>query len=71
MSVLHTRAPEAAARFYRDVFGWESESFAPGISLFRLPGYVGGEPAQPVPRDVVAVMAPGRRPEPPGASTSG
>ena len=29
----------------------------PGVSLFRLPGYVGGEPAQPVPRDVIAVMA--------------
>jgi len=57
MSALHTREPDAAARFYRDVFGWESEPFAPGISLFRLPGYVGGEPAQPVPRDVVAVMA--------------
>ena len=27
------------------------------MSLFRLPGYVGGEPAQPVPRDVIAVMA--------------
>lgn len=57
MSVLHTPEPEAAARFYHDVFGWESEAFAPGISMFRLPGYVGGEPAQPVPRDVVAVMA--------------
>ena len=57
MSALHTPEPEAAARFYRDVFGWETEEFAPGVSLFRLPGYVGGEPAQPVPRDVVAVMA--------------
>ena len=28
------------------------------MTLFRLPGYVGGEPAQPVPRDVVAAMAP-------------
>jgi predicted enzyme related to lactoylglutathione lyase len=57
MSALHTREPDAAARFYRDAFGWETEPFAPGISLFRLPGYVGGEPSQPVPRDVVAVMA--------------
>lgn len=57
MSALHTPEPDAAARFYRDVFGWESEQFAPGVSLFRLPGYVGGEPAQPVPRDVVAAMA--------------
>jgi predicted enzyme related to lactoylglutathione lyase len=57
MSALHTPDPDASARFYRDVFGWESEEFAPGIRLFRLPGYVGGEPAQPVPRDVVAVLA--------------
>ena len=57
MSALRTPEPEAAARFYHDVFGWEVEEFAPGVSLFRLPGYVGGEPAQPVPRDVVAVMA--------------
>ncbi len=57
MSALHTSDPDVAARYYREVFGWETESFAPGISLFRLPGYVGGEPAQPVPRDVVAVMA--------------
>ena len=64
MSALHTREADAAARFYQDVFGWETEPFAPGVTLFRLPGYVGGEPAQPVPRDVVAGMmangAPGR-----------
>ncbi len=57
MSVLHTPDPDAAADFYGEVFGWETEPFAPGMTLFRLPGYVGGEPAQPVPRDVVAVMA--------------
>ena len=57
MSVLHTDRTQDAADFYREVFGWESESFAPGVALFRLPGYVGGQPAQPVPRDVVAVMA--------------
>jgi predicted enzyme related to lactoylglutathione lyase len=57
MSGLHTPDPDGAARYYRDVFGWDVEEFAPGVSLFRLPGYVGGEPAQPVPRDVVAVMA--------------
>ena len=57
MSALHTPEPEAAARFYHDVFGWETDEFAPGVSLFRLPGYVGGEPAQPVPRDVIAVLA--------------
>ncbi len=26
--------------------------------MWRLPGYVGGEPQQPVPRDVVAAMEP-------------
>ncbi len=57
MSALHTPDTEAAARFYGDLFGWESEEFASGVSLFRLPGYVGGEPQQPVPRDVIAVMA--------------
>jgi predicted enzyme related to lactoylglutathione lyase len=57
MSALHTPQPDAASRFYRDLFGWEIGEFAPGVSLFRLPGYVGGEPAQPVPRDVIAVMA--------------
>lgn len=57
MSSLHTTDPETAARFYHERFGWEVEEFAPGVSLFRLPGYVGGEPAQPVPCDVVAVMA--------------
>jgi predicted enzyme related to lactoylglutathione lyase len=57
MSALHTPDPETSRTFYREVFGWESEEFAPGVSLFRLPGYVGGEEAQPVPRDVIAVMA--------------
>jgi uncharacterized protein len=57
MSALHTPDPDAAARFYGDVFGWQIEPFAPGVSVFRLPGYVGGVPAQPVPRDVVAVTA--------------
>jgi len=57
MSALHTPDPDASRTFYLDAFGWEVDEFAPGVSLFRLPGYVGGEPAQPVPRDVVAVMA--------------
>jgi predicted enzyme related to lactoylglutathione lyase len=59
MSMLHAGDPDASEAFYRQVFGWESEAFGPpGVKLFRLPGYVGGEPQQPVPRDVVAVMAP-------------
>jgi uncharacterized protein len=59
MSILETRDPDGCEAFYREAFGWESEAFGPpGVKLFRLPGYVGGEPDQPGPRDVVAVMAP-------------
>lgn len=59
MSMMSTGDVDAAKAFYRDLFGWNSEPFAPGVELFRLPGYVGGEPHQPVPRDVVAVLAAG------------
>jgi predicted enzyme related to lactoylglutathione lyase len=61
MSSLNTRDPEGAKRFYGTVFGWEPEAMQLGdaeFALFRLPGFVGGEPEQPVPRDVVATMAP-------------
>jgi predicted enzyme related to lactoylglutathione lyase len=58
MSVLSTPDTEGAKAFYGAVFGWETDDFG-GASLFRLPGFVGGEPQQPVPRDVVAVMSPG------------
>jgi predicted enzyme related to lactoylglutathione lyase len=54
-----TRDPAAALAFYGTMFGWQSEPLDMGrlpVTLFRLPGYVGGEPRQPVPRDVVAVM---------------
>ena len=61
MSSLHTADGERAKAFYGSVFGWQPELFgspeAP-MTLWRLPGYVGGEAQQPVPRDVVAVMAP-------------
>jgi uncharacterized protein len=60
MSLLNTRDPERGADFYRDVFGWGAEEMdvgGGGFTLFRLPGFVGGEPLQPVPRDVVATMA--------------
>jgi uncharacterized protein len=43
------------------VFGWETDTFDMGqseITLWRLPGYVGGEPTQPVSREVVGVMVP-------------
>ena len=54
MSALSTPEPSAVADFYRDVFGWERAQFGP-MTLWRLPGYLGGEPSQPVPRDVIAV----------------
>jgi predicted enzyme related to lactoylglutathione lyase len=57
MSTLHTCGIDEALHFYGAVFGWEPEPFGP-VTLWRLPGYVGGEPKQPVPRDVVGVMAP-------------
>lgn len=57
MSSLHTSDAEASTRFYGAVFGWQPEPFGDS-TMFRLPGYVGGEPGQPVPRDVVAVMTP-------------
>jgi hypothetical protein len=61
MSMLVTPDPEAAVRFYGEVFGWTTEAFGMGggeMTLFTLTGFVGGEPEQPVPRDVVAVIAP-------------
>ncbi len=59
MSLLTTPDPDAAKAFYGELFGWEADAFGP-VWLFRLPGYVGGEPAQPVPRDVIAAMRRGR-----------
>jgi predicted enzyme related to lactoylglutathione lyase len=59
MSALRTRDLRGATAFYADVFGWSAESFDAGpepAALFRLPGYVGGTPQQPVPRDVVAAV---------------
>jgi predicted enzyme related to lactoylglutathione lyase len=56
-NALPTDDPARAARFYGAVFGWEPEAFGP-TTLFRMPGYVGGEESQPVPRDVVAAMVP-------------
>lgn len=61
MSSLKTPDPDGAAGFYGRLFGWQVEPFGPpeaNVSLFRLPGYVGGTETQPVPRDVVAVMMP-------------
>ena len=57
MSMLVTPDPERAAAFYGAAFGWTTEAFGPA-TMFRLPGYVGGEPSQPVSREVVATMMP-------------
>jgi len=58
MSLLTTPDVDAAKAFYAELFGWEAEAFGP-FWVFRLPGYVGGEAQQPVPRDVVAAMTAG------------
>jgi predicted enzyme related to lactoylglutathione lyase len=59
MSALQTTDLAGAKAFYRELFGWNDDVFDAGgaeVTLWRMPGYVGGEPQQPVPRDVVAVM---------------
>jgi predicted enzyme related to lactoylglutathione lyase len=56
MSAINTPDPDGAKAFYGAVFGWESSAMDEQISMWHLPGFVGGEPQQPVPRDVVAVM---------------
>jgi uncharacterized protein len=63
MSLLHTPDPEGAAMFYGALFGWTTEPFGEA-TMFRLPGFVGGEPEQPVSREVVAVMTPAGDGEP-------
>ena len=56
MSLLTTPDVDGAERFYGELFGWQADRFGDAIWLWRLPGFVGGEPSQPVPRDVVAAM---------------
>lgn len=59
LSVLYARDIDAAKDFYASTFGWTYDSVArPGgeLVLCRLPGYFGGWPDQPAPRDTVAVM---------------
>jgi predicted enzyme related to lactoylglutathione lyase len=58
MSSIRTPDLDAALPFYTKAMGWQAEPFEIGgtkAALLRLPGYVGGLPQQPVPRDVVAV----------------
>jgi uncharacterized protein len=61
MSALSTPDPDGAKAFYGALLGWETEAFGDVATMWRLPGFVGGEPQQPVPRDVVAVMVRGER----------
>ena len=59
MSTLLTRNPADATAFYGELFGWRPEPLdlsGTAITPFRRPGYAGGEPRRPVPRDEVAVM---------------
>lgn len=59
MSQLRTPDPDPAKAFYGEVFGWETDTFGAGegeVTLWRVPGYVGGEPQQPVSREVVGAM---------------
>jgi predicted enzyme related to lactoylglutathione lyase len=68
MSALMTNDPDGAKRFYGDVFGWGIETFEMGedeMVMWLVRGYLGGEPEQPVRRDVVAAMLP------PGANDEG
>jgi uncharacterized protein len=61
MSALSTPDPAGSKRFYGAVFGWETETLGLGdaeMTMWKLPGYVGGEPQQPVARDVIATMVP-------------
>jgi uncharacterized protein len=57
MSFLTTPDPDGAKAFYGAVFGWTASEFGPA-TMFHQPGFVGGEPQQPVPRDVIAAMMP-------------
>ena len=58
LSTLRTADPERAIAFYGTLLGWRAEPFG-ALTLWRLPGYVGGLESQPVPRDVVGAMAAG------------
>ncbi|HET9849660.1 MAG TPA: VOC family protein [Candidatus Dormibacteraeota bacterium] len=57
LSTLRTSAIKTAEDFYRALFGWKAQAVGnSGFSIYRLAGYFGGVPFQPVPRDTVAGM---------------
>jgi predicted enzyme related to lactoylglutathione lyase len=73
LSTLRTTAPAGSKAFYGSVFGWQPEEFgAPAnhLTLWRLPGYVGGVPEQTAPLDTVGIMTPIPNYGPPGAHWS-
>src|SRR3954447_11845581 len=55
MSSLHTPDTAAAASFYGELFDGRPETHG-RVTLSGRPGYAGGEPQQPTPPDMVAVM---------------
>jgi uncharacterized protein len=62
MSALVTPDKDGSKEFYGAVFGWGTETVDLGddeMTMWTVSGYVGGEPEQPVTREVVATMAPG------------
>lgn len=61
MSALNSTDLNGSSAFYGALFGWQTETFGPSdaeVTLWKLPGYFGGEPSQPVARDVIAVTLP-------------
>lgn len=58
MSALHTPALDQAQAFYGELFGWKLDRLAGApLAYWRLPGHVGGQVNQCMPRHVVAVAA--------------
>lgn len=61
-SQLNARDLDRAVAFYGTVFGWGTRTFdagnGEGVTIWTVPGYLGGRPTQPLPRDVVAGVVP-------------
>ena len=59
LSSLRTTDTERSKAFYSSMFGWRPETLdvqGGHVTLWRLPGYVGGQPDQGAPRDTVGIM---------------